>query len=1001
MQIIVQSHFEEPRRGMVSDEEPLIVHRRTEQAVNKALVVFVHGLGGKRYGPDATWGRFPQYIYEDFPNVDVGLYTYRTLLGRLKFWASVSLDTEAEVFAGIIRDASDYRPIILAGHSMGGLLCMGAIRYLVISQQPAAMARLGGLILMATPQTGSQRVPRFLTWLSKDFQALKPHGEFVAQIQRTFQDWIVVDEQKSEPGKYAIPTWAIVGASDFWVDKLSGTIGLPSARLKTVRGSHTAIVKPRIKEADAFRFVYQCIETSVKRSNLAPAPSDHAIEEEGRMHLDPIPAVGIFINRREFLEEVEKFIGDSTRRLLVVQGLSGVGKTSVAAEVVRQFRPHFKDVFWINCTQERASADVFLAQMHVFLENNGDHALRGLWRDHSPGGLAVKVNALISALDRNPFLLVFDELNNWLGATWQIKDQMVREILVKLLTTAHKGKLILISDNRPRLDSTGYLLPTGATLEWTVLGLPEDEAIELLEQSGLKGMDRTLLQKIVHHCSGHPAMLRIFADHVGRLHRDPNELLTARPEATFGDLLEQTIRYLGNESVDTLERLCIFRQPIARQDLATVGIDFTRGLVPLLDRFLAAEEQPGNRYSVTPVVKSFVRDKLPEVKLRELHSTAAHFYVVRPRPDTPKAFGDLLPALEEAYHRSRCGAWDEATGAVLWATSFLIGWGYVDVAEQEVLQVERNVKELELKARCSWTLGAINDLRANYKKALPRFEEAYKMAELSHNPTVMAQSLFRIGRIHNAQSDFTQAETYFERCITICRKYGVTDGWAGALLGLAWSRKLRGDSSEDVLRLFKESLDRAQQFSDFETESAAHRQIGFLVGDKFGNQTEAREHYEQARKISMEHNLAKELGAVYLDLGYLYDSWGEIDAAEDSCRRAIEVCQLIGDLYMLPNAYCNLGKVFESRENLEVAADWYGRARNEFARIGNDSGEAYACFRLGSLRRKQHNLVDAEQLLETARHLYEQHGVRETLADVMKELVEVRRELGMGAQDVE
>jgi tetratricopeptide (TPR) repeat protein len=41
---------------------------------------------------------------------------------------------------------------------MGGLLCMAAIAHLIDSRQEKALSRIGGLMLMATPQIGSQRV---------------------------------------------------------------------------------------------------------------------------------------------------------------------------------------------------------------------------------------------------------------------------------------------------------------------------------------------------------------------------------------------------------------------------------------------------------------------------------------------------------------------------------------------------------------------------------------------------------------------------------------------------------------------------------------------------------------------------------------------------------------------------------------------------------------------------------------------------------------------------
>jgi hypothetical protein len=106
MEIFVQNSYAEPDDPQLIKNEALVIHRKAEG--NRYLVVFVHGLGGSRYGEDSTWGFFPKFLFEDLPQLDVGLYEYRTLLGRAKFWKSVSLSDEAGQFVRTeqIRDPS-------------------------------------------------------------------------------------------------------------------------------------------------------------------------------------------------------------------------------------------------------------------------------------------------------------------------------------------------------------------------------------------------------------------------------------------------------------------------------------------------------------------------------------------------------------------------------------------------------------------------------------------------------------------------------------------------------------------------------------------------------------------------------------------------------------------------------------------------------------------------------------------------------------------------------
>ena len=252
MKIVLQDKFLEPPNLDDVADQSIVVHRRNGGSATR-IVIFVHGLGGSRYG---TWGNFPKFIFEDVPDLDVGLYEYESLWRRLKFGAQVPLDREAEVFADIVRDElATYRDIILVGHSMGGVLCKALIARIVNNGRMDLLDRIAGLFLLASPQLGSLRVPRILSWFSPDAGALEPHNSLLADITRTFEDHLLLDSDAVSYDKPILPTFAVMGASDFWVDKLSAGVGLPSRQTKTAVGTHIDIVKPRTRDSPIYRWV--------------------------------------------------------------------------------------------------------------------------------------------------------------------------------------------------------------------------------------------------------------------------------------------------------------------------------------------------------------------------------------------------------------------------------------------------------------------------------------------------------------------------------------------------------------------------------------------------------------------------------------------------------------------------------------------------------------------------------------------------------------------------
>jgi pimeloyl-ACP methyl ester carboxylesterase len=253
MKIEVQDQFSVPTNSnRALAKESIIIHRRTSGPAAR-IVIFVHGLGGSPYG---TWGNFPRFIFEEIPDSDVGLYQYETLWRRLRFGAQIPLGREAAVFAGVVRDElRNYREIVLVGHSMGGLLCKAVIARLVQDKRMDLLDRIVGLFLLASPQLGSLRVPRFLNMFSPDADALKPHGQLLVDIARAFEDNLLLDSEAVAYDRPVIPTFAVLGASDFWVDELSAGIGIPTRQKKIAIGAHTEVVKPESKESSIYCWV--------------------------------------------------------------------------------------------------------------------------------------------------------------------------------------------------------------------------------------------------------------------------------------------------------------------------------------------------------------------------------------------------------------------------------------------------------------------------------------------------------------------------------------------------------------------------------------------------------------------------------------------------------------------------------------------------------------------------------------------------------------------------
>lgn len=251
-------------------DEALIVHRCSSKKDPAVLVVFVHGFGGSRYGRRSTWGQLPSFVLEDFDDCDVGLYRYRTALGRIMVLRAMSLRHEAQALADVLRDSQPYAKIILIGHSLGGLHCLGAICHLMTTSQIGVARRIAGLLLLSTPQLGSRNVRFWLTLLSAEARGLAVHSDYVETIQETLINHVSLDERSPDGKDVVIPTWALLAGRDIWVDRVSAGIGIAADRKTIVDRSHTRIVKPTSKSDDCYMWINKRL-----RSILDMPPQSH------------------------------------------------------------------------------------------------------------------------------------------------------------------------------------------------------------------------------------------------------------------------------------------------------------------------------------------------------------------------------------------------------------------------------------------------------------------------------------------------------------------------------------------------------------------------------------------------------------------------------------------------------------------------------------------------------------------------------------------------------
>ena len=344
---------------------------------------------------------------------------------------------------------------------------------------------------------------------------------------------------------------------------------------------------------------------------------------------DNAPRLGSFVGREGEVARIEQCIDGPGPPIIVVHGMAGIGKTSVALKVLEDYRGHRHTYYyrfhsWDSIQNLASSLQDLLSRIGILKKGDLDN---------------VDVNDLAALLGRElsnkPVILVFDDFHK---ARKEILPLF--RILTDLSSQFKELRVMAVGRETPKFYGRRDVTVNRAVEEIHLDGLGKDEVRDLLGED-----------------YGDEALERIY-----QLSRGVSLFLEILGSVDNVDAIGDVQRYVEEEIYSELEEgqrgvlqnLSVHRYPVPPEAVLQGGAKFDD--LSEVCRKSVVIELPHRRFEAHDLVKDFVYDRMSPATRMECHRSAARFYIgtsESPDPFDGLYYSPELAKLEAVHHMQK------------------------------------------------------------------------------------------------------------------------------------------------------------------------------------------------------------------------------------------------------------------------------------------------------------------------------------------------------------
>ncbi|WP_254568418.1 NB-ARC domain-containing protein [Oscillatoria sp. HE19RPO] len=323
--------------------------------------------------------------------------------------------------------------------------------------------------------------------------------------------------------------------------------------------------------------------------------------------LSEMPELGVFYSRTRELDTLTTWMIQQRCRLIALTGICGIGKTSLAVQLVEQIKDDFEYVIWRTIDASHSLEEFQHELIQFFLQSEKlDSSATN--RKHLP---------LIKYLQKYRCLIILDDVHHLfcsgeLAGKYKPEHEEYRSFLKQIEKLSHQSCFLLIGWEQPR-ELTQITCENSPIQTLQLMGLDVESTVQIFKDDGLREIDHYSM--LIQGYQGNPFWLKSVANIIQDLGISIPDLLqndTLFLAEDLKDVLEQQLSRLSAQENVVMSLLAKEIEPINLVNLAENSEVMLSNLFNVIQSLLrrCLIQQEGSFYFLQPVLREYIRTKL-------------------------------------------------------------------------------------------------------------------------------------------------------------------------------------------------------------------------------------------------------------------------------------------------------------------------------------------------------------------------------------------------------